>query len=328
MRDQVRGSRGRAPGGWPLTLFLAVGVAVVVGAALLRVAGTGAAQWTFAVLSFTPYALACAGVLALLALAARRWRSFAGATLAVMVLGVGVLPRAVADVQPEARGPALTVASANLYYGQVDPRAVVDLVRLRAVSVLSLQELTPRAVAELDAAGLRELLPHRIFRPEPRAAGTGLASRYPLQERASTSQSSYHWQPAALVDLPGAVDVEVIAVDAVAPVGRIQPFQWRAELAELPPPLGGPNTRVLVGDFNATLDHQPLRALLGTGYRDAADTVGRGLLATWPTDTSIAPVVAIDHLLVEQTCLVRSFDAAPLPGGDHRAVVAEIVLNS
>ncbi|MGQ0778546.1 MAG: endonuclease/exonuclease/phosphatase family protein [Pseudonocardiales bacterium] len=324
----MSGNRGRALGGRALTLLLAVGVAVAIGAALLRVAGTGAAQWTFVALSFTPYALGGAGVLALLALAARRWRSFAGAALAVVVLGAGVLPRAVADAQPDATGPALMVASANLYYGQVDPRVVVDLVRARDVDVLSLQELTPQAVAALDAAGLRELLPHRVFRPEPRAAGTGLASRYPLQERALTSQSSYHWQPAALVDLPGVVDVEVVAVHAVAPVGLIQPATWRAELADLPRPLGGPITRVLAGDFNATLDHQPLRALLETGYQDAADTVGRGLWATWPTDTSIAPVVAIDHLLVEPTCLVRSFDTVPLPGGDHRAVVAEIVLPS
>jgi endonuclease/exonuclease/phosphatase (EEP) superfamily protein YafD len=262
----------------------------------------------------------------LLGLATRRWGSCTGAVLAVAVLGAGVLPRAVADAQPEVTGPALTVASTNLYYGQADPRAVVELVRSHDVDVLSLQELTPPAVAALDAAGLRELLPHRVFRPEPRAAGTGLASRYPLQERASTLPSSYHWQPAALVDLPGTSEVEVVAVHAVAPVGRIQPDEWRAEIADLPPPLPGPATRLLVGDFNATLDHQPLRELLGTGYRDAADAVGRGLLATWPTDTLMVSVAAIDHVLVEQTCRVRSFGTLLLPGGDHRAVVAEIVL--
>lgn len=81
-----------------------------------------------------------------------------------------------------------------------------------------------------------------------------------------------------------------------------------------------------MGDFNSTLDHRPLRALLGTGYRDAADVLGRGLRATWPTDTAITPVAAIDHVLVEQICLVRSFETLPMPGADHRAVVAEIAL--
>ncbi|HEX2300957.1 MAG TPA: endonuclease/exonuclease/phosphatase family protein, partial [Pseudonocardiaceae bacterium] len=78
--------------------------------------------------------------------------------------------------------------------------------------------------------------------------------------------------------------------------------------------------------FNATLDHQPLRALLSTGYRDAADVLGRGLRATWPTDTALAPVAAIDHVLVEPTCLIRSFDTVAVPGTDHRAVVAELVV--
>lgn len=127
-------------------------------------------------------------------------------------------------------------------------------------------------------------------------------------------------------DTGAGTEVEVVAVHTVAPVGRVQPSEWRAELAALPPPLPGSATRLLVGDFNATLDHQPLRVLLDTGYRDATDLLGQGLRATWPTDTSIAPVAAIDHVLVEQNCLVRSFATVPLPNGDHRAVVAEIML--
>lgn len=307
-------------------MLLAVGVAFAVGAALLRVVGTGATRWTFAALSFTPYALAGAGVLMLLGLVTRRWGNCAVTALTVVVLGAGVLPRACADAQPQVTGAALTVASSNLYYGRADARAMVDLVRSRHVDVLSLQELTPQAVAALDAAGLWQLLPHRVLRPEPRAAGSGLASRYPLQARASTQSTSYHWQPAALIDLPGASEIEVVGVHTVAPVGRVPPSRWRAELAGLPRPRPGATTRLLVGDFNATLDHQPLRHLLDTGYRDAADVLGRGLRATWPTDTAITPVAAIDHVLVEQTCLVRSFETLPMPGADHRVVVAELVL--
>ena len=40
----------------------------------------------------------------------------------------------------------------------------------------------------------------------------------------------------------------------------------------------------------------------------------------------IAPVAAIDHVLVDAGCAVPSFDVFPLPGSDHRALVAEIVL--
>lgn len=83
-------------------------------------------------------------------------------------------------------------------------------------------------------------------------------------------------------------------MQVVAPVGQVEPAEWRAEL--------------------------------DTGYRDTADQAGEGLRATWPTDTPIGPIAAIDHVLVDGGCAIRSFDSVPLPGSDHRAVVAEIVL--
>jgi len=311
-------------GGRALTMVLTLGVLGALGTALLRLVPVDA-RWTFAALSFTPYALAGSGALLLAAVATRRWVFCAAAALAVALLAAGVLPRALGDAQPDAAGPSLTVASANLYYGRADPHAILHLVRAHRVDILSLQELTPEAVAALDAAGLAELLPHRVFQPDARAAGTGIASRYPLQPRPS-NPDSYHFQPAVVVAVPGAAETELTAVHIVAPVGRIEPSEWRAELAALPAAAVGRPTRVLVGDFNATLDHPALRGVLDTGYRDAADQAGKGLRATWPTDTPIAPVAAIDHVLVDAGCAVRSFDVLPLPGSDHRALVAEVVL--
>ena len=40
--------------------------------------------------------------------------------------------------------------------------------------------------------------------------------------------------------------------------------------------------RILAGDFNATLDHPELRAVLDRGYVDAADAASGGLKPTWP----------------------------------------------
>ena len=42
------------------------------------------------------------------------------------------------------------------------------------------------------------------------------------------------------------------------------------------------DVQILAGDFNATLDHPELRALLDRGYIDAADAAGSGLVWTWP----------------------------------------------
>lgn len=80
-------------------------------------------------------------------------------------------------------------------------------------------------------------------------------------------------------------------------------------------------------DFNATLDHGPLRPLLDTGYVDAAAPVGAGLVGTWgPHDGDLIPPVVIDHVLVDRRIAVRDVTVHPLPGSDHRMVLAELRL--
>ncbi len=84
--------------------------------------------------------------------------------------------------------------------------------------------------------------------------------------------------------------------------------------------------RVLAGDFNSTLDHSALRQLIGRGYRDAAATVGKGLIGTWgPYHGSQIPPVAIDHVLVDRSIGVRGVSVHRIPGSDHRAVFAELI---
>jgi len=52
-----------------------------------------------------------------------------------------------------------------------------------------------------------------------------------------------------------------------------------------------------------------------------------GAPPTYPTDRGIPPVVAIDHVLVaDRTAL--EVDTVDLPGSDHRAVVARILLEA
>jgi endonuclease/exonuclease/phosphatase (EEP) superfamily protein YafD len=84
--------------------------------------------------------------------------------------------------------------------------------------------------------------------------------------------------------------------------------------------------RILAGDFNATLDHADLRRVLAGGYEDAASVVGAGLHATWPEGRLVPPTVAIDHVLADERAGVRAVSVHTLPGTDHRAVFAELVL--
>ena len=71
--------------------------------------------------------------------------------------------------------------AANLYVGQADPRAVVDLVRRHRVDVLALEELPPEEVVRLDRAGLRRIMPHRRYElGAGGASASGLFARRPI----------------------------------------------------------------------------------------------------------------------------------------------------
>jgi endonuclease/exonuclease/phosphatase family metal-dependent hydrolase len=83
---------------------------------------------------------------------------------------------------------------------------------------------------------------------------------------------------------------------------------------------------VLLGDFNATLDHSKLREALDRGYRDAAAVAGEGLEPTWPDDGSLGPVITIDHVLADERLGIVDYEVEGLPGSDHRPVWAELAL--
>ena len=87
--------------------------------------------------------------------------------------------------------------------------------------------------------------------------------------------------------------------------------------------------RILAGDFNATLDHPELRALLDRGYVDAADAAGAGLKPTWPAPPrKRALPLTIDHILVDRRVRVERVTVVRIPRSDHRAVIAVLRLPS
>src|SRR3954453_2513425 len=108
--------------------------------------------------------------------------------------------------EPEARGPRLTVMTANVYEGRGDARALMALVRRYHVDVLSLQELTPAELARLGAAGAARELPRRVAEPRHGASGTGLLARVPLAPAASVAAGP-HAQPAGRLAPAGGAPV-------------------------------------------------------------------------------------------------------------------------
>lgn len=298
-----------------LLLFPAVLLAAHTAFRFLDVDGN---RYIAAALALTPYVTLAGLALGVLALVLRRWRIGAGVLALVLALASGLLPRVVANEQPAADGPALRVLTVNLYVGAADAREVTELVRDREVDVLSLQELTPRSAAELEAAGLFSLLPNKVLYPASGASGSGLVSRYPLTEVVLAGPSTMA-QPAARAALPGGVDAEFVAVHPLPPV--LSYSDWSAELDGLPESRGA--ARVLAGDFNATLDHAAFRAVVDSGYADAGEQRGEGLSGTWPA-SSFPPPMTIDHVLVDRRIAVLDYAVLPTSGSDHAAVYAEL----
>lgn len=322
-------AKRRRPGRRALLVVLVPGSAGLAAFAVLRLVVSGLLgmdgnRYTTAALALTPYVVPVGATVAVLALAGRQLRLGAGCLALTVLLAVPLLPRVVPNAAPAADGPTLRVLAINLYFGEADAGAIVDLVAEHRVDVLNLLELDEAGQSALDRAGLTGLLPHRVFRPAGAAVGSGIASRYPLDEL-DLAGPSWFAQPGARVRLGRGAVVEVVAVHPIPPVTRAD--DWRAELRSLPPASPAGPVRILAGDFNATLDHAELRRVLDSGYVDAAERTGEALVPTWPRRRT-APPVTLDHVLVDERAAVLGFSAHDVPGSDHRAVLAELRLPS
>ena len=278
-------------------------------------------------MSLTPHAAAAAGVAALM-LRRRGPSVLAGAAAAAMAAVVA--PRAFARRQPAAEGPELSVLTINLLAGGAAAPGLVELVRATGADVLFLQELTDDAVMRLKRSGLNELLPNEMLDIEGyRYRGSGIYARYPLSDGLVIGHS-YASQPTARLDLPSGQSAQFVCVHPHPP---FPPWswaaapRWRGELAALPPP-GDPPV-ILVGDYNATLDHAQFRRLLRLGYDDAASQVGNGLVPTWGPEPRGRPALfTVDHVLVDPCCAVLATSVHAVPGSDHRALYARFRLPS
>lgn len=304
-------------------------LAVVPGAAWAAVRLPGLERGPLVQLvAFTPYVAAWTLLPLLLALALRRWWLAVAAALVALALIGAVTPRALASGQPPVAGPALRLLTANVLAGAGSPQALVDLVRAHRVDVLTVQELTPGIAADLDRLGLAQLMPHRQLEPEVGTTGSGLYSRFPLADGGLRRNAGFGFgQAYGTIAVPGAPPVRVESAHPAAPYAVDVVADWRTDLTAQPPATPDGTLQILAGDFNATLDHALLRALLGTGYVDAADAAGAGLTGTWgPYDGDLIPPVTIDHVLVDRRIAVRSVTVHPLPGSDHRPVLAELRL--
>jgi endonuclease/exonuclease/phosphatase (EEP) superfamily protein YafD len=281
-----------------------------------------------AIVAWTPWVVPVAFGACLAAALMRRWPALAVAGVAALLLLVAVAPRMIGGGHEPAGadGPELRVLSTNLKLGKADATAVVDIVREEETDVLCVQELTAPMLMRLEEAGLLRILPHDVGVPAPESQGSAIISRYPLRPAGSVEPDGYPFvMPRVDLEVPQAPAVQAVSVHPVPPTGSHAVGDWQAGLEALPETgEPGPLT-LLIGDFNATLDHREFREVLDRGYVDAADATGKGLTATWP-ERLARPGVTIDHVLADGRVAVTDYEVHELPGSDHRAVSAVLRL--
>ena len=257
-----------------------------------------------------------------------------GWTLAVGLLAVAavgivmVAPRALAGVtvpEPDApTRPALTVLTFNTYEGQADVDALATLIRDTKPDLIALPESAGRFRDKLAP-----LVPDYRFSPSQERGrdvqGVTAAVRSDLGDVAVQVDRSTGF-PSVTVSGGGLGTLRFVAFHSVAPTPGAVP-QWRSDLAAVgrwcADAQSGPV--IVAGDFNSTLDHSVFRSAT-TGCTDAAERAGEGLVGTWPSRSPRWLGTQIDHVLVRGGITPETLSVHDIPGSDHRAVLARLLL--
>jgi endonuclease/exonuclease/phosphatase (EEP) superfamily protein YafD len=315
-----------------LVLWVAVALLLVPAAAITfaRAVEPHVGFW-IRVEAFTPLGIvlyaAALIVLAVRLLVHRRVRSPAAVLAVVAAAGLVVhgwwfAPQVTGANPPPATGAdPLVVMSANIAQGTADGIDLVGLADARGVDLLVVQEIAPADLADMERAGLTDLLPYRAGEPGTNGNGTMLFARTELGTAEPLGTGHDGW----VVDLG---DLTVLGVHPWAPTDV---DVWRADLAVVHQAAVDHDADLVVGDFNATADHEPMRSLADAGYRDVGELANEGWQPTWPSGGAVevlgVPVpslVQIDHVLVGPRLAGLTMDTLALSDSDHRVVVAEV----
>jgi hypothetical protein len=295
-----------------------------------RLAEPGGGFW-IKVEAFTPLGIALYGAALLVVLArlvmVRRLRSPATAVALVAVAGLALhcwwfAPQLTgSNPPPAADAVPLVVMSANLAQGEADGVAVVQRASDEDVQLLVVVEVTAAELADMDRAGLGELFPYRVGEPNDAADGTMVFSREELGEAVRLPTLHDGWT----------VTMGDLTLMAVHPYAPTVPAAWHDDLAAVVASVERIRPDLVIGDFNATVDHPPMRALADAGYRDVGELANQGWRPTWPSSGKVdllgIPVpslVQIDHVLVGPRMAAVSMRTVAVPDTDHRAVLAEV----
>lgn len=230
---------------------------------------------------------------------------------------IGANPPPVESAQP------VTVMTVNMEFGRADAPTILAEVSARQVDILVVEEITPLALERLGGSGLTELLPFSAGEPGTGAEGTMIFTRdHPTEvRRIPTGMGSWELRVSGLL------------VQGVHPAPPTYPHNWLDDHRVIFEFASTSAPDLIVGDFNATPDHRPMRDLADLGYASVAELADQGWQPTWPANGrfrvagfGVPTLVQIDQVLVGSRLAGLSTESVLIPGTDHRALVAQVAV--
>lgn len=320
-------------GGWWLVLGWVT--VVLLGAIVVSAAAGVTAHAALAVAQDAlPLLLALAWVVLVVAGLAAAW-PLAGAAAVLGVRHVTLLvPRVTRDRLPSwaNRAPRLRLAVVNVFVDNRTPDALARQVLDAGADVAVVAEWNPTFAAALDEAGGATVYPERLLDPDDTSdyAVTVLARR-PLLPGSTIVRRGPLALAQAVVDV-GGQRLTVLALNPMAVVDPDGYPRWDAQMDELIRHLRTVRAPyVVAGDLNATTFRPKTRQLLRLGLRDAHESMGRGLSASFKLGAQgalAAPgaVVRLDHALTSRHVRAVADHDLDSAGSDHVPFVVELAV--
>ena len=309
-------------------------VAVLGLVALLRLVAWDSVEPLIVLNALTFVVYLPAWVVAAAALITRHWWLAAAAVLIVAAQLVFVMPELSAAAPLPAwagQAPAVRVFDANLDSSRDFHAGYVRAIEQDHPDLVTLEELTPRALRSMTAAGVLARFPYRCAAPALGADGFLIASRLRLtgcQVQIEIWNGDV-WTPymveATLWTSAGPVALRVVHTLAPFPESW---REWTGALADVGRSVraSGTGTMLMVGDFNATWGNKGFAAILNDGLTDGAAARGKATSMTWPNGAVVPPFIRIDHVLTGARLAVTGIATGPGFGSDHRYLTATVAI--
>ncbi len=278
---------------------------------------------TVVVASLAPYAWVLALVVVVL-LVLSRPRPVAGIVVAGLVAAAGAwaawpyLPSGAA--RADAAGPTVTVMTMNMRCNQPGDEDLTALVRRAGPDVVVINGLSGHSRdGVMDA--LDDLYPETSYSPMQVwfECGTLVLSKHPMNAWLEGPS-----QPVARIDV-GGERVSLVAVDLPTPTLGVR--AWEESFEELSADVAGlaEGPVMVVGDFNAVVEHDPMRRLMAdNGLQDAVVGSRLGWRPTFPAGGVVPPLVALDHVLLSRGLVATDAWTEPVKGQEHQALFVTV----